>query len=50
MLSSFHELGAALGAALMSGVAAASLTGTTAVGFQRGYAVAAGIARPPVPG
>ena len=44
LLSSFHELGAALGAALMSGVAAASLTGTTAVGFQRGYAVAAGIA------
>lgn len=44
LLSSFHELGASLGAALMSGVVAASLTAGTAPGFQRGYAVAAGVA------
>ena len=44
LLSSFHELGASLGAALMSGVAAASLTAGTIPGFQRGYAVAAGVA------
>jgi EmrB/QacA subfamily drug resistance transporter len=44
ILSTFHELGASLGAAVMSGVAAASLvTGTTA-GFERAYLVAALVA------
>ncbi len=44
ILSTFHELGASLGAAVMSGVAAASLvTGTTA-GFERAYLVAAAVA------
>jgi MFS family permease len=44
LLSTFHELGASLGAAVMSGVAAASLTAGGADGFRRGYTVAAGIA------
>lgn len=44
LLSTFHELGASLGAAVMSGVAAASLTAGSADGFRRGYTVAAAIA------
>ena len=44
LLSTFHELGAALGAAVMSGVAAGSLMAGGVAGFRRGYAVAAGIA------
>jgi len=44
ILSTFHELGASLGAAVMSGVAAASLVDGTTVGFERAYLVAAVIA------
>ncbi|MGA4506499.1 MFS transporter [Propionibacteriaceae bacterium G1746] len=44
LLSTFHELGASLGAALMSSVAASGLLLGVTAGFQRGYAVAAGIA------
>lgn len=44
ILSTFHELGASLGAAVMSGVAAASLVDGTTAGFERAYLVAAVIA------
>lgn len=44
ILSTFHELGSSLGAAAMSGVAAASLVAGTSDGFQRAYVVAAAIA------
>jgi EmrB/QacA subfamily drug resistance transporter len=44
LLSTFHELGASLGAAVMSGVAATSLVTGSGDGFSRGYAVATGIA------
>ncbi|MGY0390517.1 MFS transporter [Nocardioides sp. WG-D5] len=44
ILSTFHELGASLGAAVMSGVAAASLVEGTTTGFERAYLVAAVIA------
>ncbi|HEX5967239.1 MAG TPA: MFS transporter [Intrasporangium sp.] len=44
LLSTFHELGASLGAAVMSGVAAASLTAGSTDGFRRGYTAAAAIA------
>jgi len=41
IVSTFHELGASLGAAAVSSVAAASLIGTTLTGFTRGFTVAA---------
>jgi MFS family permease len=44
VLSTFHELGATLGAAVMSGVAAASLTTGSGAGFERAYVVAAAVA------
>ncbi|MET8339655.1 MFS transporter [Streptosporangium canum] len=47
IVSTFHEFGASIGAAVISSVAAASLTGTTLSGFADGYilaAVAAGAA------
>ncbi|GGU14583.1 MFS transporter [Nocardioides albus] len=44
ILSTFHELGASLGAAVMSGVAAASLVDGTTAGFERAYLVATVIA------
>ncbi|MET8389288.1 MFS transporter [Streptosporangium canum] len=47
IVSTFHEFGASIGAAVISSVAAASLTGNTLSGFADGYilaAVAAGAA------
>ncbi|MDP3890631.1 MFS transporter [Nocardioides sp.] len=44
VLSTFHELGATLGAAVMSGVAAASLVTGSGAGFERAYLVAAAVA------
>jgi MFS family permease len=44
LLSTFHEFGASLGAAVISSIAAASITGTSPSGLQRGFAVAAGAA------
>ncbi|MFG1948570.1 MFS transporter [Nonomuraea sp. NPDC048826] len=41
IVSTFHEFGASLGAAIVSSVAAASLTGTTLSGFAGGFTVAA---------
>jgi len=44
MVSTFHELGASLGAAVISSIAAASLLGETLTGFNRGFATAAVVA------
>jgi EmrB/QacA subfamily drug resistance transporter len=44
IVSTFHEFGAALGAAVISSVAAASIAGTTLTGFQNGFLTAAIIA------
>ena len=44
ILSTFHEFGAALGAAAVSSVAAASLAGDGLAGFERGFAFAAVVA------
>jgi MFS family permease len=44
VLSTSHELGSSLGAALISGVVAASLIAGSEIGFERGYLVAAGVA------
>jgi EmrB/QacA subfamily drug resistance transporter len=44
LLSTFHEFGAAFGAAISSSVAAASITGTDADGFVWGFGVAAAVA------
>jgi MFS family permease len=44
LLSSFHEVGASLGAAVMSGVAAVGVTSGSASGFRQGYVVAALVA------
>ena len=47
LLSTFHEFGAALGVAVVSSVAAASLAGTVGTGFTRGFtfaAITAGVA------
>ena len=47
IVSTFHEFGAAIGAAVVSSVAAASLDGDTLAGFTNGFvvaAVAAGVA------
>ncbi|GLZ02630.1 MFS transporter [Actinomadura sp. NBRC 104412] len=41
IVSTFHEFGASFGAAVVSSVAAASLTGTTLTGFTRGFTTAA---------
>ncbi|MFC5818595.1 MFS transporter [Nonomuraea harbinensis] len=41
IVSTFHEFGASLGAAVVSSVAAASLAGTTLSGFAGGFTVAA---------
>src|SRR3990170_2305832 len=40
IVSTFHEFGASLGAAVISSVAAASLAGTTTRGFQAGFTLA----------
>nr|WP_221375181.1 MFS transporter [Actinoplanes polyasparticus] len=44
IVSTFHEFGAALGAAVISSVAAASIAGTTLTGFENGFLTAAIIA------
>ncbi|MGW0073608.1 MFS transporter, partial [Streptosporangium sandarakinum] len=44
IVSTFHEFGASIGAAVMSSAAAASLAGTTLSGFTRGFTVAAAAA------
>lgn len=47
IVSTFHEFGASIGAAVVSSVAAASLVGDTLTGFENGFivaAVAAGVA------
>lgn len=41
IVSTFHEFGASLGAAVMSSAAAASLIGTTLSGYTRGFTTAA---------
>ncbi|GIF69939.1 MFS transporter [Asanoa ishikariensis] len=41
IVSTFHEFGASLGAAVVSSVAAASLVGDTLTGFEDGFTVAA---------
>jgi predicted MFS family arabinose efflux permease len=44
IVSTFHEFGAALGAAVVSSMAATSLAGTSPAGFSRGFATAAVVA------
>jgi MFS family permease len=44
IVSTFHEFGASLGAAVVSSIAAASLAGTSATGVSRGFATAAVVA------
>jgi EmrB/QacA subfamily drug resistance transporter len=44
IVSTFHEFGASLGAAVVSSIAAASLAGTSAAGVSRGFATAAAVA------
>jgi EmrB/QacA subfamily drug resistance transporter len=44
IVSTFHEFGAALGAAVVSSIAAASLAGTDPAGFSRAFATAAIVA------
>jgi EmrB/QacA subfamily drug resistance transporter len=44
IVSTFHEFGAALGAAVVSSLAATSLAGTSPAGFSRGFATAAVVA------
>jgi EmrB/QacA subfamily drug resistance transporter len=44
IVSTFHEFGASIGAAVVSSVAAASLIGPTTSGFTRAFLVAAGLA------
>ncbi len=41
LLSTFHEFGAALGVAVVSSIAAASIAGTTGAGFTNGFTFAA---------
>jgi MFS family permease len=41
LLSTFHEFGAAFGVAVVSSIAAASITGDSAIGFTRGFTFAA---------
>ncbi|MBM0260317.1 MFS transporter [Micromonospora sp. 4G55] len=44
LLSTFHEFGAALGVAVVSSIAAASIAGGSGTGFTRGFAFAAIVA------
>ena len=44
IVSTFHEFGAALGAAVVSSIAATSLAGTSSAGFSRGFLTAAVVA------
>ena len=44
IVSTFHEFGAALGAAVVSSMAATSLAGTNPAGFSRGFTTAAVVA------
>jgi EmrB/QacA subfamily drug resistance transporter len=44
IVSTFHEFGASLGAAVVSSIAAASLAGTSSAGVSRGFAAAAAVA------
>jgi EmrB/QacA subfamily drug resistance transporter len=44
IVSTFHEFGAALGAAVVSSLAATSLAGTSPAGFSRGFTTAAVVA------
>nr|WP_062330410.1 MFS transporter [Herbidospora sakaeratensis] len=44
LLSTFHEFGAALGVAVVSSIAAASIAGSTDAGFSQAFMVAAGTA------
>jgi EmrB/QacA subfamily drug resistance transporter len=44
IVATFHEFGAALGAAVVSSIAAASLAGTSTAGFTRAFATAAVVA------
>jgi MFS family permease len=44
IVSTFHEFGASLGAAVVSSIAAASLAGTSVAGVSRGFAAAAVVA------
>jgi EmrB/QacA subfamily drug resistance transporter len=44
IVSTFHEFGAALGAAVVSSMAATSLAGTSPAGFSRGFTTAAVVA------
>jgi EmrB/QacA subfamily drug resistance transporter len=44
IVSTFHEFGAALGAAVVSSLAATSLAGTSSAGFSRGFITAAVVA------
>lgn len=41
ILSTFHEFGAALGVAVVSSIAAASIAGTSSTGFTHGFTFAA---------
>jgi EmrB/QacA subfamily drug resistance transporter len=44
IVSTFHEFGASLGAAVVSSIAATSLAGTSPAGFSRAFATAAAVA------
>jgi hypothetical protein len=44
IVSTFHEFGASLGAALVSSIAAVSIAGTGTVGFSRGFTTGAIVA------
>jgi MFS family permease len=44
IVSTFHEFGAALGAAVVSSIAATSIAGTSSAGFSRGFITAAVVA------
>jgi EmrB/QacA subfamily drug resistance transporter len=44
ILSTFHEFGASVGAAVVSSVAAASIAGATYDGYERGFATGAAVA------
>lgn len=44
IVSTFHEFGASLGAAVVSSMAAASIAGTDEAGFSRGFATGAVVA------
>jgi EmrB/QacA subfamily drug resistance transporter len=44
IVSTFHEFGASLGAAVVSSIAATSLAGTSLAGFSRAFATAAAVA------